>query len=430
MYLYRPFPTAVTFLMLITLVAGCQAQELTAQAVATGSGSIAPAAGGQPVCERAATDLLLPDEECRAERRAEGLRLFDHETFGGNGRTCVTCHSVETGTLNPQQVRDRFARDRNDPLFRHDGLDDFASGTSRIRRDATILVEIPLPPNVSLVDDPEARSVVLARGIPSTLDIVASDKYFQMDLRVEGAEQQAAGAIDGHAQAGVAPTEQQLELLAEVQATDRRFFSSDELHAWANGLSLDEPGLPEPRTPQEARGREFFEDRPFAPPALEGFCALCHSGPLLNQPNAFLKAAVPFTSPLQVAHPAFVSQANRLGLPERTYAVEDACGEVRTVTSSDPGLMLTDPWTIPEMMLPPKESCLFHPAAFAGFFKTPSLRGIARTAPYFHDNSARTLRETVEQYNFMFDNDPNLAGQGLQLSDPDIDAIVAFMKLL
>jgi hypothetical protein len=35
---------------------------------------------------------------------------------------------------------------------------------------ATILVEIPLPPNVRLADDPTARSVTLRRGIPTTLN--------------------------------------------------------------------------------------------------------------------------------------------------------------------------------------------------------------------------------------------------------------------
>lgn len=30
----------------------------------------------------------------------EGKRLFTTETFGGNGRTCATCHSLETGTVS------------------------------------------------------------------------------------------------------------------------------------------------------------------------------------------------------------------------------------------------------------------------------------------------------------------------------------------
>ena len=39
---------------------------------------------------------------CLVKRFEEGRRLFDEETFQGNGRTCVTCHSVDTGTFSPE----------------------------------------------------------------------------------------------------------------------------------------------------------------------------------------------------------------------------------------------------------------------------------------------------------------------------------------
>ena len=34
--------------------------------------------------------------DAHVRRFEEGRRLFDEETFQGNGRTCVTCHSVRT----------------------------------------------------------------------------------------------------------------------------------------------------------------------------------------------------------------------------------------------------------------------------------------------------------------------------------------------
>ena len=40
----------------------------------------------------------------------EGQRLFDHETFGGNGRTCRTCHSGNNGTITLEEVAERLAR--------------------------------------------------------------------------------------------------------------------------------------------------------------------------------------------------------------------------------------------------------------------------------------------------------------------------------
>ena len=76
-------------------------------------------------------------KKCENERSHEGRRLFDAEHFGGNGRTCVTCHSKKTGTISPEDVQARLAEDSNDPLFVGDGLDDGVQGTSRITTHAT-----------------------------------------------------------------------------------------------------------------------------------------------------------------------------------------------------------------------------------------------------------------------------------------------------
>ncbi len=367
--------------------------------------------------------------DCRDQQVAEGLRLFDDELFGGNGRRCVSCHSIDTGTINPEQVTRRFAANPGDPLFLHDGLDDFHSGTRRIRRDATVLVELDLPDYVRLADDPAARSIVVARGVPSTMNVPFFDNHFQWDLRIGDLETQAAAAIEGHAQASRLPTETELQLIADIQSSHRRFFTSDELHAWANGKG-PEPGLPPGRTDSQRRGREFFVDALYLPPDKKGICALCHSGPLLNRTNGFGRtgnlragAGIPTT-------PAMVSEANLPGLPEFEFIVTDACGEERRVTTPDPGLLLSDPWSIPELQLPPKQLCLAHPAVFANFFKIPSLRGIALTAPYFHDNSAATLEEAVEFYNFTFEHSPDFKGDGIELTDQDIADIVAYLKLL
>lgn len=71
-------------------------------------------------------------------------------------------------------------------------------------------------------------------------------------------------------------------------------------------------------------------------------------------------------------------------------------------------------------------------------FKVPSLRNIALTAPYMHDGRFSTLREAVEHYNtgvqLSSTLDPTLIypanNGGLQLSEADIDAIVAFLNTL
>ena len=113
--------------------------------------------------ESAASEL---GAAAQALRCSEGEQLFERETFGGNGRTCATCHSAKTGTISPEDARRRFYEDEDDPLFLHDGSDDGkGNGVERMLADATILVEIPLPPNVHLANDPSARSVTVRRGV-------------------------------------------------------------------------------------------------------------------------------------------------------------------------------------------------------------------------------------------------------------------------
>jgi hypothetical protein len=58
------------------------------------------------------------------DTQSDGRRLFERETFGGNGRTCLTCHSSNTGTVSPQDAVARFQANPHDPLFVHDGSDD------------------------------------------------------------------------------------------------------------------------------------------------------------------------------------------------------------------------------------------------------------------------------------------------------------------
>jgi cytochrome c peroxidase len=83
-------------------------------------------------------------------------------------------------------------------------------------------------------------------------------------------------------------------------------------------------------------------------------------------------------------------------------------------------------------ILPPKESCILHPGFFANMFKTPQLRGVRHTAPYFHDNSAKDLEAVLEQYVFMFTSNAGfpLTDSNILLTEQDITDIIAFLRLL
>jgi cytochrome c peroxidase len=344
----------------------------------------------------------------------EGKRLFEQATFGGNGRTCRTCHSESTGTVSPEDAQKRFKQNPNDPLFVHDGSDDgLGGGVSRMLADATILMTIPLPANVYLADDPSARTVVLRRGIPTTLNTPALDGVLMLDGRQPSLEDQAAGAIQDHAQ-GVIPSFADRQAIAAFQKTDA-FFSSPALRRFALETALA-PELPAGNTASEKRGRRFFEDVPPDPSAgfRPGLCAHCHSGPLLNMTNQF---ATDFIGAPIPAGQRFIS----VGVSEfkdpseqRTFVFVKNGVETPIVTS-DPGrALITGVIDDPQL-------------ANLNAFKISALRGIRRTAPYFHDNSAKTLEDVARHYARFF---AFVTGGGLQLTPQEQADIVAYMKLL
>jgi cytochrome c peroxidase len=346
-----------------------------------------------------------------------GKRLFEKETFGGNGRTCDTCHSADTGTVSPEDAAKRFKKNRRDPLFLHDGSDDGQGhGATRMLKDATVLVTIPLPPNVRLADDPTATSVVLRRGIASTLNTPALDKVLMLDGRQPTLEAQAAGAINDHAE-GVLPSLAELRAIAAFQKTNT-FFSSPELRHYATGG--DKPELPRGHTASEQRGRRFFED---VPPDLSqglkpGLCAHCHSGPLLNTTNKLAAAFIPSPQPIPAGQRFFsvgVSEFNDAGNPARDFIFNPGTPQETHVVSPDPGRAL-----ITGVVDDPRFE---HVNAF----KISPLRGIRQTAPYFHDNSAKTLDDVAAHYAKFF----NVASGGLIVLTPqDQKDLVAYMKLL
>jgi cytochrome c peroxidase len=90
-----------------------------------------------------------------------------------------------------------------------------------------------------------------------------------------------------------------------------------------------------------------------------------------------------------------------------TYEFRDAAGNVTTVQSPDPGRAL-----------------ITGNPADADMFKIPSLWNAKNTAPYFHNNGAKTLNDLANHYQAMF------AMLGLTLTDQDKADIVAYQKLL
>jgi len=353
----------------------------------------------------------------------DGKRLFEEATFGGNGRTCETCHSLNTGTISPEDVQNLFKRNPNDVLFLHDGSDDgLGGGTTRIRKDATILLTIPLPANVSIAGS-NARSVTLRRGIPTLQNTPALDPVLMLDGRQPSLEAQAAGAIHDHAQAG-SPSADDLHAIAEFEKTNA-FYSSPEMRRFALGGAA--PVLPAGNTASEKRGRRFFEDGP--PNPAEGFkpglCAHCHSGPLLNQTNEFAKDFIGLPIPKgQRFIGVAVSEFNAMGNPVREFVFDKGTPLEFHVVSPDPGrALITGVSGFSSLIGGDPTPFVLNVNAF----KITQLRGIRNTAPYFHDNSSKTLEAVAAHYAQFFNV---VTGGAIVLTPQDQQDIVAYMKLL
>lgn len=122
-----------------------------------------------------------------------------------------------------------------------------------------------------------------------------------------------------------------------------------------------------------------------------------------------------------------------------------------TPTGEDRGVGGNDPWGNPlsysglakksnllfnlyELALPNVVVTPFSRIAVGGAFKTPGLRNVAMTAPYFHNGGAATLEQVVELYNRggnfananIADLDADIRPLGLTASEKA--ALVAFMK--
>lgn len=342
-----------------------------------------------------------------------GKTLFEKETYGGNGRTCRTCHSAATGTVSPKDAAKRFKKNPADPLFVHDGSDDgLGNGATRMLADATVLITIPLPSNVTLADDPLARTVTVRRGIPTTMNTPALDPVLMSDGRQPTLESQAAGAILDHA-AGVLPSPTELKNLADFQKTSA-FFSSSDMRNLATKGRL--PELPKGSSSKEKRGRRFFVDGPPDPTFKNGLCAQCHSGPMLNQTNAFASDFTGMPIPGGTRFQSIlVSEFNTALNPVREFIFNPGTPDETHVFSPDPGRALVTGSV--------DQSTREHVNAF----KIPTLHGVKDTAPYFHDNSAKTLEDVLAHYANFFDA---TSGGAIFLTPQDRADIVAFLKLL
>jgi cytochrome c peroxidase len=282
-------------------------------------------------------------------------------------------------------------------------------------------------------DAPLEREVVLNRGIPSVYNVSLDGNLMTDGRENADLQSQARDAIATHSEPGRPPTSQQL---AAIETFEQSLFSNAAIpRAFRDGDILR---IPLGRTESEQRGREFLNP--------DRACGLCHSGVLLNRTSGRHPHAISFDF-----GSSLVGQEPDNPNPKHDWCwVDAATGRVVPGASgserpfdrptADPGaaalpgfrifVTLDDRLdSIPNAELP---DLVGGPP-----FKIPMLWGVASTAPYFHDNSAKTLEDVVDQYNFLFEHSPELAAAaGCDstrpecLNDQDKTDIAAYLRLL
>ena len=364
-------------------------------------------------------------ENCSGERCdavARGLIDFVDRRLHGlgtNGRSCADCHMpLDSLQLSPAdaearfqllQNRRRYFPNADDPLFRPLDADDFrvngdaASDFSNLRQNGLIRVTLPLAATIRLIDPvtnaPSADTTVdVWRSVPSVLNVrlTGSDNLnpwprgpnatggFQLDARVATLEEQAHGAIMNHAEALHEPT---AGLLADIAALQNVLFSSPRVRQLSDAVRSGASSLPDidpPLDTLQTQGKAIFIRA----------CAQCHGGPGMSTTQApvvrFHDIFTQCPRPVDTVSPPrflFTPCPARLARNARTYEIKLIDGTVARRTSSDPGRALLSGFV----------------GGIAGKddwnkLDVPGLRGIARTAPYFHNNSAATLEEVADHY--------------------------------
>ena len=402
---------------------------------------------GQDPNQNGAIDLNCNEPPCDAVAR--GRAAFNDRNLnqlGGNGRACADCHMPsENFQLSPAVAKSRFDalqaqrvynKTADDPLFRPVDADDFhvngdnASDFSNLVENGLVRVTMPLPLNVKLIDpatgEPtDETSVDLWRavmpvlnvaitgpdGVPPIwpsgaprLPIMGQDPNgpnrqggYQHDARFGTLQEQARGALFAHAQVSVEPSARMLDDLAAFQQT---LFSSPGVKMLAAAILSGSTPFPDP-DPElnelEQQGKTVFTRA----------CAQCHGGTLhpsgSTPETTFIRPITRYHN-VEAACPrpatdGYAPCPQRLERNARTYRITRADGTFQFVTTSDPGrLLLTGQPADVERM------------------DVTQLRGISKTAPYFHNNSAATLEEVLDQYNAFFASvarlnpPPNLPG--------------------
>jgi cytochrome c peroxidase len=442
-------------------------------------GSMALISGLVGCATEPATDQV--EHELDDSAALAGKVQFDNPLPHTNGRSCGTCHvEAEHRALSPQHVMALAASNPGDVLFNRIDADDpnAAVPTYDHLKAGLVRVVLPLAANLDVIDGAgnvvtnADRTIWVWRGVPS-IENVGYTAPFQYDGRAPTLQVQASGALHSHSQLVEEPPASKLDLIVAFETST---FSSQAAADVADALLAGQ--TPAPLDLHLTPGTDAFAGQQ----VFKSICAKCHGTPtthIVEDQAVFdsffpvmaadgtiiidgvLPTGIPFTAHFQQDVPrghmgtygisaiALLGQLgifpNPSGLSLPGYRIRFYTDASRTQTLVDmpPLPPAIGPSLVPEPFSvdPGRAVISGDPMDWEGF-DVPQLRGVAHTAPYFHDNSSPSLAALLDEYSrFILPADPVLGlppifppeGPGLPpeaLTPEQKRTLLAFLQLL
>jgi cytochrome c peroxidase len=325
---------------------------------------------------------------------SRGATLFFDEPFGGNGRTCGTCHPASNNfTIDPAFIR---TLPGSDPLF----VAEFNPALAKLEKPQLMRRFGLILENLDGLTDPTRKFVM--RGVPHTLGMQVS---LERDQALTGAPAEmtgwsgdgapgsgslrdfAVGAVTQHftkrldrvpGQDFIRPTEHQLDAMEAFQLSLGR----------SEDFNLEKITF---RDANVQTGRSLFM-KGTGDPAAGGTCSFCHNnGGALSSLNG-----------------------------------QNMNFDTRVERSSHPGQSV-EPY--------PGDGGFGQTANAAGTFGNGTFNispvvEAADTAPFFHNNVVNTLEEVVTFYSGPLFNDQQPDFARISLNRTQIEQIADFMRAL
>ncbi len=308
-----------------------------------------------------------------------GKSLFFDEKLSRDGATsCATCHAAADAYASPRQITTRSHGIRSVPTLIGAGWSDFYFWDGRADSLWSLVIGPLTSPKEHDLKPEELRKRVVSVYRKSYQALFGDPRRETPDWTLAN----VGKAIEAYV----------LTIKPERGPLDEY---ADQL---AQGQVKPEAEL----APCAKAGLKLFVGR--------GTCINCHNGPLLTN-GYFHNIGVP------LADLGDVGNGRQAGDEELVASPFTCVGKYSDAPDKDKPAICAE--------------SLHAGGSMLGAFKTPTLRGVAKTAPYMHNGIYRTLKQVLFHYNQRLSapvGDSETLPLGL--SDGEVDALQCFLEIL